>query len=244
MNVLVNEDSLKSIADAIREKNSSTTTYKPAEMAPAIQAIEIGKKSFTVVQAANEVISITAASALTNRGNDYTLTLPTIAVSLNVAGGYTIGSLTVDGVDQGTNSIKQLQVIDGMVISATAATEIPKTTLTFNLLATSLHKQSDAVYSLEIKDQKDTTGKYNLSTLIAQYTNNQFMAGTYISAFNSQTETKMTLTQGKNTYSGDIQYNADTYSSRMNAICVITTDSNFDPTQPFDLVIEVTGALQ
>ena len=35
-NVLVNDDSLKAIGNAIRSKNGETTTYKPAEMATAI----------------------------------------------------------------------------------------------------------------------------------------------------------------------------------------------------------------
>lgn len=41
-NVLVNENSLTAIGNAIRSKNGETTTYKPAEMAPAIQAIPTG----------------------------------------------------------------------------------------------------------------------------------------------------------------------------------------------------------
>lgn len=40
--VLVNETSLSGIADAIRSKNGTTTTYKPSEMAAAIDAIETG----------------------------------------------------------------------------------------------------------------------------------------------------------------------------------------------------------
>lgn len=40
--VLVNETSLTGIADAIREKNGTAATYKPAEMAAAITAIETG----------------------------------------------------------------------------------------------------------------------------------------------------------------------------------------------------------
>lgn len=39
MNVLVNEDSLSAIASAIRAKNGTDTTYKPAQMAPAIAAL-------------------------------------------------------------------------------------------------------------------------------------------------------------------------------------------------------------
>lgn len=41
-NVLVNEDSLTGIANAIRGKNGSTDTYKPSEMAEAISAISGG----------------------------------------------------------------------------------------------------------------------------------------------------------------------------------------------------------
>ena len=39
MKVLVSENNLTSIANAIRGKNGSTTTYKPSEMAAAITAI-------------------------------------------------------------------------------------------------------------------------------------------------------------------------------------------------------------
>lgn len=44
-NVLVNDDSLKAIGNAIRGKNGETTTYKPAEMAAAITAISGGGSS-------------------------------------------------------------------------------------------------------------------------------------------------------------------------------------------------------
>lgn len=44
-NVLVNDDSLKAIGNAIRGKNGETTTYKPAEMAAAITAISSGGSS-------------------------------------------------------------------------------------------------------------------------------------------------------------------------------------------------------
>ena len=40
--VLVNETSLTAIADAIREKNGETTTYKPSEMSGAILDLDIG----------------------------------------------------------------------------------------------------------------------------------------------------------------------------------------------------------
>ena len=40
--VLVNESSLEDIADAIRDKNGSSTTYQPAQMAAAIRSISTG----------------------------------------------------------------------------------------------------------------------------------------------------------------------------------------------------------
>lgn len=45
--VLVNESSLEDIADAIREKNGSSDTYQPAQMAEAIRSIETSMKKTT-----------------------------------------------------------------------------------------------------------------------------------------------------------------------------------------------------
>lgn len=50
-NVLVQDTSLTAIADAIREKNGSTDTYKPGEMAAAISEISVG--SAAVVEELN-----------------------------------------------------------------------------------------------------------------------------------------------------------------------------------------------
>ena len=58
--VLVNESSLTGIADAIRGKNGSTTTYKPSEMAAAITAISGGGGEPTI-----EALSITANGTYT-----------------------------------------------------------------------------------------------------------------------------------------------------------------------------------
>lgn len=41
-NVLVQDTSLRGIADAIREKNKSSLTYKPADMAAAINSLPTG----------------------------------------------------------------------------------------------------------------------------------------------------------------------------------------------------------
>lgn len=42
MTVIVDDTNLKAVADAIRAKNGSTATYKPSEMASAIEAISSG----------------------------------------------------------------------------------------------------------------------------------------------------------------------------------------------------------
>lgn len=41
-NVIINDTNLTNIANAIRGKNGTTTTYKPSEMAAAITAISGG----------------------------------------------------------------------------------------------------------------------------------------------------------------------------------------------------------
>lgn len=47
---LINDSTLTSIAAAIREKNQTTTTYKPSEMADAIKAISTGGSSGGITQ--------------------------------------------------------------------------------------------------------------------------------------------------------------------------------------------------
>ncbi len=80
-NVLVNENSLKAIGNAIREKNGEETLYKPAEMAPAIQAISAGggsgKYSHTV---ATYKFSFTGSSTAFNATGTDTLDLTQFGV--------------------------------------------------------------------------------------------------------------------------------------------------------------------
>ena len=47
--VLVSEENLTNIANAIREKNGETTTYKPGDMATAIQEISGGMPAKGIV---------------------------------------------------------------------------------------------------------------------------------------------------------------------------------------------------
>lgn len=165
MNVLVNEDSLKNIADAIRAKNNKTTLYKPGEMAAAIQTIEVGKKNFTVVPVDNETITVTpAGSGITISGNDYTLAFDgTIIATVSGNIGYTPGNITVGGVDQGSSSAT-LQVTEGMVISATEAVKKQNVEITFNVPALTLTDEGGGSYTYTGTDLKDEIGTYAMPT--------------------------------------------------------------------------------
>lgn len=78
--VLVNENSLTNIANAIRGKNGSTDTYKPSEMAAAITAISGGggsnekaiiEKTFSGIYTNNEITKI-GEYAFAGLGNNIT----------------------------------------------------------------------------------------------------------------------------------------------------------------------------
>ena len=78
--VLVNENNLTNIANAIRGKNGSTDTYKPSEMAEAITAISGGggsnekaiiEKTFSGIYANNEITKI-GDYAFAGLGNNIT----------------------------------------------------------------------------------------------------------------------------------------------------------------------------
>ena len=85
-NVLVQESSLEDIADAIRSKNGTQNTYKPAQMAAAIQAISGGGSTL-------------GTKSITNNG--------TYNASSDNLDGYSQVTVTVpaSAVDTGTKSI-------------------------------------------------------------------------------------------------------------------------------------------
>lgn len=244
MNVLVNDESLKNIADAIRAKTNSATTYKPAEMAPAIQAINVGKKSFTVVQAENETIEVMPQTVISQDGNAYTLALPAITVSITPDTYYAPGNITVNGVDQGS-SAATLEVTDGMVISATAATALQTAAVTFNVPGIQLQSTYRAENKYEYNSLdvgKDTTGTYDLDKLgICISDILPFTVDIDCKNFMYVADLKLTVTQGTHTYSKTFQPAID----RLLGLQAFTvpTDSDFDRSQVFDLVIEWTGVL-
>ena len=70
---LINPQYLSDIANAIREKNGSTTTYKPAEMAPAILALNGGRENLAWHQCPDAVRSYLAAAAAAYSDPDVTI---------------------------------------------------------------------------------------------------------------------------------------------------------------------------
>lgn len=66
-NVLVNENSLSDIADAIRSKKGVSTTYKPSEMADAISSISGG-----ITPSGTKTINITQNGTVTEDVTNYT----------------------------------------------------------------------------------------------------------------------------------------------------------------------------
>lgn len=243
MNVLVNDESLKNIADAIRGKNKSTTTYKPAEMAPAIQAIDIGKKSFTVVQVANGNISVLTEPVLSQAGNNYALTLPAIIVGFTANEGYTPGHITVNGVDQGSNKVT-LEVTDGMVISATAAVKDENTQVEFMNQEITLQQVNGGYYSYSGSNIKDTTGAYTLESYDLSYDaekNRIKVSNVQCSAFASVNVLALQLSQGASFYPAI--FDLDTTQNLAEQEFEVAPNFDLNPTQPFTLSIGLAGTL-
>lgn len=83
--VLINEENLTNIANAIREKNGETTTYKPGEMATAITdlpsggdtSIEDGLLSGTLTEYSNNRVTV-IRSALFKNSKIKTINMPNV----------------------------------------------------------------------------------------------------------------------------------------------------------------------
>ena len=117
MNVLVEEKCLKDIANAIRKKGEVTTTYKPREMAVAIDNLQTGGSGCLVKIEQSDNQTITA----TYKGNTYTdeffvLIGDSFQTSVKADKYYIAGTVNYDG--------KPLK--GDVTVKATAATEAPK----------------------------------------------------------------------------------------------------------------------
>lgn len=243
MNVLVNDESLKNIADAIRAKKNSTEKYMPGQMGPAIEAINVGKKSFTVIQVENEEINITATSSLSQNGNDYTLALPKIIVNVQGNSNYTPGHITVNGVDQGSNKVT-LEVTDGMVISATAVVKDENTQVLFMNQEITLQQVNGGYYSYSGSNIKDTTGAYTLESYNLSYDaekNSIKVSNVQCSAFASVNALALQFSQSEN--SDGAAFDLDTTQNLAEQEFVVAPKFDLNPTQPFTLSIGLAGTL-
>lgn len=115
MNVLVNKDSLQNIANAIRAKNESTTTYKPAEMAPAINALSTSGTATKLKTARSIQVDLASIESASFDGSaDVT---PGVKNILSVANGGT-GASDLTNITVG-NAMKATQDSNGNVIADT-----------------------------------------------------------------------------------------------------------------------------
>lgn len=104
--VLTDPKYYTAIANAIRAKNGSTTSYKPSGMADAITALTtsgITEHTVTLKQTKNQTISVTAemsdSTGTSQSSNDTTLTprVGYLSLSVGASHGYTAGNLIING---------------------------------------------------------------------------------------------------------------------------------------------------
>jgi hypothetical protein len=244
MNVLVNDESLKNIADAIRAKKNSTEKYMPGQMGPAIKSIDVGRKSFTIVQVSNGHIGLALmGSVISNAGDEYTLSFPPITFLITANNGYTPGHITVNGVDQGSNKVT-LEVTDGMVISATAAVKDENTQVGFMKQEITLQQVNGGYYSYSGSNIKDTTGAYTLESYVLSYDaekNRIKVSNVQCSAFASVNALLLQFSQDAN--SDSATFDLDTTQNLAEQEFVVGPNFNLNPTQPFTLSIVLVGTL-
>lgn len=244
MNVLVNDESLKNIADAIRAKKNSTEKYMPGQMGPAIKSIDVGRKSFTIVQVSNGHIGLALmGSVISNAGDEYTLSFPPITFLITANNGYTPGHITVNGVDQGSNKVT-LEVTDGMVISATAAVKDENTQVGFMNQEITLQQVNGGYYSYSGSNFKDTTGTYTLESYDLSYDaekNRIKVSNVQCSAFASVNALLLQFSQGASFYPAT--FDLDTTQNLAEQEFEVAPNFDLNPTQPFTLSIALGGTL-
>lgn len=126
-------ESVTAIANAIREKLGTTTTYKPAEMAPAILSIPTGgtgeevPKVYVPKKLEHQNIVITPKFLKTpdETGDKkaYPMIVSTIGIKAVPTAGYEAGSIVINGAVMG-KEVNNYTIAGGEQITATAATKI------------------------------------------------------------------------------------------------------------------------
>ncbi len=178
--VLVTEQYLTDIANAIRAKNSSTDKIKITDMADTITNIDT-RKSITVIQKEHQTLTITSSgrglsSSADTSGNTVYRTeyQDSIDISLNPDSGYNTGKITINGTEiegsETTNGgfIKNnVTITNRMIISATDATLIPALTFTDVSLALRGSGQMPmfVLYGFQVKTQSPDTPEITYVTV-------------------------------------------------------------------------------
>lgn len=193
--VLVNENNLTNIANAIRGKNGSTNTYKPSEMAAAITAISGGggsnekaiiERTFSGVYTNSEITKI-GEYAFASLGNNIT--------GINAPNAESVGQYAFRGCGniQSINMPK-VKTIEGNAFGYSVYTTMPKcvTNSTFPLIEKILNGMvvfgymfdGELLYlpkmkeSLTMSDLTSNVPKYvNLPEFVDQYTSRRRMFG-------------------------------------------------------------------
>lgn len=123
---LVSKAALTAIGDAIREKNKTTTQYKPSEMATAISKLKTGdftvatsdKFNFKVVQSANQVITSTPTGKAVNNSDGTVSVALTDTTTISPNTNYIPGAIQRsydDSTHTYTVTATDAEPIDGLV---------------------------------------------------------------------------------------------------------------------------------
>lgn len=138
--VLVSESNLTAIANAIRAKTGSSGSLTPAQMSTAIQSIEVGSSSgsggtnsYKVTRPAsiaNQTLVITPKVSFKDTATwesvDGNLILEvkpsTLDIRLTPSSGYQVGTIFINGVDQGTDMLTGYSPSGDIVITCSEAT--------------------------------------------------------------------------------------------------------------------------
>ena len=132
--VLTDPKYYTAIANAIRAKNGSTTSYKPSGMADAITALTtsgITEHTVTLKQTKNQTISVAAelsdGTGTSNLSNDITLTprIYNLLLSVTPYQNYTAGNLIINGKTQTVGNIRVPFDKDYVISAEDAVSRLP-----------------------------------------------------------------------------------------------------------------------
>lgn len=147
---LVSKSYLTAIADAIRKKTNSTSTYTPDKMADAISGITTGSNDWELVvnQSSHQTITATPKAVMTDLGNNkYRLTLDA-DTTITADNGYTAGT------------ISKLTNGNILTINATAATKTTTNSNRFVINKTNRNNAINLIIDSSVYTCSQPTGYY------------------------------------------------------------------------------------